>query len=150
MSSSETVVRLLATDTRVSSQTLLSEKGVDSENAIFEGYSPLATGVAKEIFAEFTSEDGQLVAKDKTRQFVVTSSCMNDRYFQEDKFVKEQAFYAQLESQFELELVVNPAVGARQPSWFEPLNIFRSGESIAKVVKNNSTGCIIRVYRITA
>jgi hypothetical protein len=148
LTSIEWVARFLATDTRVGSQLLFAERGITDKNAIFEGYSPLLTGSPKPIFDDFTHVDGRLVAIDQSRRFVVTSSCMNDRYFNDDKFVVEQDFYAELDSQFKLELRVTPAVGPLDPSPVEPINIVRAAQSILTLAGNPTTECTIKVYRI--
>ena len=139
---------LLAQDTRVTSQSQFVDRGLTSENTIFEGYTPFLPGNSQTIFDDFETVDGRLVAVEEARRFVVTSSCMSDRFLRDPQYVDERKFYAQLEAELELELVVDASGGQPQPSALEVLNIIRAGSAVRNLVQDGRSGCTLRVYRL--
>jgi len=142
------VVAFLAPDTRIVSAERLSEKGMTASNTVFEGYSTFIPGSPKTIFGDFKTVDGRLVAADPSRKFVLTSSCMNDRYFQNTKYSEQRHFYDQIDSQFDLELRVTPGVRTRNNSAFEGLNILRGTEIVRAFMNGGTGGCTLSAYRI--
>jgi len=142
------VAAFLASDTRLTAAARLDDRGITESNTIYEGYSPFIPGTPRNIFDEFTTVNGRLVPVHPDRTFVLTSSCMNDRYFQQSKFSDERRFYAAVDSQFALELRITPEVSARHSAAFEPLNMLRGAQVVQAFLAGGSSGCTLSVYRI--
>lgn len=144
------VAAFLATDTRIAAATSLKKRGITERNTIYEGYSTFIPGSPKTIFDDLKTVDGRLVAVDSSRKFVLTSSCMHDRYFENSKYGKERMFYDAIDSQFDLELRVTPEVSASHSAAFEALNIFRGIEIVQAFMNGGSSGCTLSAYRIVS
>lgn len=138
----------LATDTRIASAASLKESGIKESNTIYEGYSTFIPGSPKWIFDDLKTVDDRLVPVDADKKFVLTSSCMHDRYFQDPKYEKERQFYDQIDSQLDLELRVVPEVAAPQNVAFEALNVFRGTKIVEAFIKDGSAGCTLSAYRM--
>ena len=142
------VVTFLASDTRIVAAASLEKQGIQDGNTLSEGYTAFRPGRPVAIFGDFQTVGGRLVAPDSNRDFVMTSSCMRDRYFQETKYVREQAFYNEMERQFDVEFRFTPTVYEREGVAFEPINIFLGADMLRAFVNGGSSGCTLTVYRI--
>jgi hypothetical protein len=138
--------RSIAEDTRLSMQPQLVRLGVTTENAVYEGYSPLLPGAPKKIFDEFKDVGGRIVPVDPAKQYVVESSCMKQRYLS-DPIYRE--FYDTLEDQAP-RVAKARAMGTWTHSSFEPLNLVRSPGTLWDYVSGGHPGCDIDVRRLNS
>jgi hypothetical protein len=122
------VARYLLADTRQVAGAVLSDIGARQDNTIYEGYTPFVPGTSGRIFDAFDVEDGELiVSRDvktrESREYVVISENMYQRFLDDPQYVEEQEFYRLLDEQFPKVAEVDREDSAYQPSIIEPLNI---------------------------
>jgi hypothetical protein len=137
--------RSIDEDTRLSMQPQLERLGVTTDNAIYEGYSPLLPGLPKKIFDELEDVDGRLVPVDPAKQYVVESSCMEQRYLGDPTY---RAFYDKLERQAPLVARARTDVGDWRRTSFEPLNLVRAPGTLWDSIRGGQIGCDIDVRRL--
>lgn len=151
MSLSATVIsaRLEAPDTRLEAQADLAERGVRPDNSVWEGYTPFQPGTSGTIFDEFATVNGRPAALESRVEYVVLSSCMNQRYLNDPKFEDEQAFYRELAARSDL-VVSYDYLRPRATTWFEPASIAASAGTLADLAGGAMNGCDIDVYELTS
>lgn len=97
-----TSVMLTWRDTRNIALHFMEENGIDDENTISDGYTPLYPNSKNYIFAFNIFEP-------KEKKYIVFSSLMADRYAAEpQRYVQENAFYETARSKLELIHEFNP------------------------------------------
>ncbi len=141
--------RSIGQDTRISMQPQLAALGITTKNSIYEGYTPLLPGAPKEIFTELKDVGGRLVPTAPTKQYVVLSSCMEERYLANPSATAQRAFYGQLEAQAPV-VATARAVPGWEHSSFEVLNMVRAPKPLSHWLSGGHTGCDIDVRRLQA
>lgn len=144
-----TSVRLVAPDTRLVALSELTDKGITASNSTWEGYSPFQPGSGRNVFADFEMQDGQVQPIDPEIDYLVLSSCMNQRYLNDPKYTMEQSFYAAVNDQASL-LVSYTYVRPEPGSWLEPVSIFSHARTLAAFAGGAMNGCDIDVYELTS
>jgi hypothetical protein len=151
--SAAVVASFMSTNT----QTLASElagRGIDSSNAIYEGYTPLLPGLSQVIFNKFDVVHGRLVLRGgnpttSAMRYLVLSSDMDDRYRADPRYGTQQRFYSMVYQQFPL-LVTYASSALRKPSVFEPVSIWNALGYAADLAHGGLVGPTIKVYQIPA
>lgn len=88
-------------DSRVASRKYCIQNQITQTKTIFEGYTPFEAKKPSRLFDHFKISDGKLRAGDRSKQYVIISSFMYDRFKGEPKrFEKENKIYNLLEEQF--------------------------------------------------
>jgi hypothetical protein len=128
-------------DTRVVAMPAFRAMGINHQNAISDGYTPLAPSGPESI-----GSSGHLVSRPGAR-FVVTSSNMYDRYFASDKYEAIQAVYRQVREQMPLLKQWAP-VPIPKRSALEPWAILRALRYVYDIAGGGNTGPTISVYKI--
>lgn len=92
------------TDTRVVSKAYCHQKGITSRNSIFEGYTPLLPQFPKDIF-----EDYEEKSRKSEYDFIILSSQMYDRFFQEpERYQDEINIYKTIRNTYPLLMIFEP------------------------------------------
>lgn len=81
-----TSVRLTFTDTRVLALQFCNSKGINQDNAIYENYTPFSPALRSGNFQYLSDQDN-------SREYIILSSYMYDRYYAESLRYKEQINY---------------------------------------------------------
>jgi hypothetical protein len=123
----------------------LERLGVTTDNAIYEGYSPLLPGLPRKIFDELKDVGGRLVPVDPAKKFVVESSCMQERYLDDPTY---RAFYDKLEQQAPLVARARTDVEDWTRRSFEPLNLLLAPGAVWNSIRGGRIGCDIDVRRL--
>ena len=135
--------RMGFTDTRVVALEFCNQNGITIDNAIYEGYTPLFPQFYKTIF------DQDLDSRDEIIKYVVLSSNMYGRYFNEpDRYAKEVNYYQDIEQNHELLEEFTPTPN--------PVNLQGKMDDIIyyflryfnKTQNNRFTGPTIRIFKI--
>lgn len=93
LASMSTTMSFLAEDTRVVTQDLVREWGMDRSNTYYEGYSPLNPTYPATIFDRFEDMDFSRPV-DAGVKYVILSSTMFERFFAEpDRYWSQVVFY---------------------------------------------------------
>jgi len=95
--------RMGFTDTRVAGLNFCNNIGITTENAIYEGYTPLEPQFFKTIFSQDFTASGNSV------DYFILSSQMYSRYFAEpQRYAEEVNFYETIENDHQLIKEINP------------------------------------------
>jgi len=95
--------RMGFTDTRVAGLNFCNNIGITTENAIYEGYTPLEPQFFKTIFSQDFTASGNSV------DYFILSSQMYSRYFAEpQRYAEEVNFYEAIENDHQLIKEINP------------------------------------------
>lgn len=92
-------------DMRYVAMEYCTEKGITTENSLYEGYTPLAPSLVKKQVASFSmTDEGVKVNVDHgTKQYFVMSDSFKNRYFAEpDRYPDQCAIYGGLDSAYEM------------------------------------------------
>jgi len=136
-------------DTRVVSQAYVIENGMDENNTVFEGYTPLKPGKGGFAFAAFEKADGNIYLVDENIEHIILSSDMFDRIlYAPDKFPGEVMFYRLLAENFTETKRFN--VASRNKSPIDVVNIVYSIGYMARVIENGQTGPTLIFYETSA
>lgn len=134
-------------DTRVSSNEILDDAGIVPENTAFEGYSPFATDVPSRVFDQVIEVRGELYRANPETEFLMISSCDNERFMDDARYGQEQEFYARIERDLETVLDL-PAPAPLSPHAIEVIGIFTSIDHLRQLGENGRSGCSITVYSL--
>lgn len=144
--STVSLLKHMATDTRVTSKTYCDENDITEENAVFEGYTPLMQGGMKNIFDEFDETAGYK-PKDPAKKYIVLSSDAYGRYFAEpEKYEKQIACYQAIFDHYELQAKFDSVKS--KTSCIDVVNIFYNIQYFVELGKNPAIGPDILIYRV--
>jgi len=141
-----------STDTRTVATADFAARGINSTNAISEGYTPQFPGEPVIILGMFEVRGGRLLIKSQNHdrsvpRYVVTSSYLYDRW-KEPKYVSEHKFYAMLNTQYRLLTTYNPVLA--QPTVLEITSIWNALGYVRDVAQGGLSGPTIKLYEIPA
>ena len=144
--------RYLSKDTRTFATEDFAERGINSTNTIFEGYTPTLPGAPVKVFDRFAVKGGHLMLSSRDHassrlRYVALSSYLYGR-FKEPRYVTEHQFYAMMDQQFPLLTTYNPV--QVDPSVVEITSIRNALGYVAEVAHGGLSGPTIKVYEIPA
>jgi hypothetical protein len=159
--------RMLSSDTRVVSREPLAELGATPENTAFEGYTTFmptlalleADGVTPiidgdrpymptaTIFHRFEQTPDGLRPTDPAIRFVLTSSCLHDRFWQSAGYDDEIAFYEQLDEEYDT-LLRFTGVEPGGMTGLSSLNAAGAIGEMAQYAAGGSGGCDLTLYEV--
>lgn len=148
VSSLAATLRFLVPDTRISTAATLDELGITRDNTIFEGYSPFVPQGPIEVFDDFRTVDGVLVPRDESKEYLLLSSCVGNRYNNGELYASEREFYTTVRDQFDLVL----SVEAVPPVPRSPLSVvtaINAVSTIAQLASGRGGGCDLEVYSLS-
>lgn len=138
--------RHLVTDTRLAGTEGLSALRISTDDAAYEGYTPLLPSRFRSVFDEVQVVDGRLVPGRDRIRYVVLSSSIYDRFLaQPERFPAEQEFYRLLEEETPLVTQWEP-IPEPTPSGVEVVNIVRGLTYVTRAISGGLSGPMIKVY----
>lgn len=107
LAATATTARFIATDTRVVGLAEMDGMGMNRNNTIYEGYTPLSPGSPGVVFDRFEVVDDRLVLRDPDGAdsgvtYLALSSDMGDRFWADERYASAQGFYRAVADQFPL------------------------------------------------
>lgn len=143
--SAATVATLTAPDTRIVAEAELAARAIDSDNTVFDGYTPFKLIGPSTIAHQVRLEDGVLVSEKRGARYVMISSYMYDRIYAGAP-PEKIALYRAVE---ELPLVAQwvPADG---PAFngLAPLSPWGAGDLLKRYLSGAWSGPTIKVYAL--
>lgn len=162
-----TTVRFLAPDTRVESREPLADLGATPANTIFEGYTTFMPTLAlleedgvtpiidgdrpymptSTIFHHFEQTSEGLRPVDPAKRFVLTSSCMHDRFWISAGYDDEIRFYEQLDDEYD----VVYSISGVEPGGSTGLSTLNAGGAIGELAQyadGAGGGCDLVLYEV--
>lgn len=137
---------LEAPDSRLEARSYLEANGITAEDTSSEGYSPLVPGATRTVFDDFRMVDGRPEPVDPDVRFLVLSSCMSNRYYEDPGHPEERAFYAAVRKNLTL-LKSWTHVRVPDRTGIEVVDVARSARQLAGYADGGQAGCDVRVYR---
>lgn len=140
--------RFLAPDSRIYTQSIISEMNVTTDNTVYDCNTPLDPGGYYGAFSSFEAADPEQYKYGRTPTFVMTSSAQRDLYFESDPEVYGWIadFYHRLDEEYPcvyIFTVENPG-----NYFIELQNIYYSARSVYRYLRGASTGYEIRLYQL--
>ncbi len=147
LSSVKNSVYFTTTDTRVASIDYIGKQGMNKDNTIYDGYTPLYPTGPAYITDTLAIKDGELYIQDLGKQFAIESSQMSSRFNAEpDRYVGQISMYNALKEKGELLANFSPVLLRR--SIFEIKNVIYSINDIYQLT-NGYSGPTINCYDIS-
>lgn len=147
LSSAKESIYFNATDTRVKSIEYISNKGINKENTIYDGYTPLHLNGPTTLTNKLVIDDGKLYIRDVGKHFAIESSSMFSRYYREPiRYEDIVNIYNALHKEGELITTYSPISLNR--SKYETKNIIYSISGIYRLSNNGLVGPKINFYDI--
>lgn len=136
-----------APDTRQLASADLAARGIDADDAYFDGYTPFKPAGPLNLATELEVVDGVVTPRDgvEAKPYILTSSSMVGRYVWADHLPEEQTLYRTIR-----ELPADTtwsSVGVPPTSPWEPLLIWQNIDFIAKVAGGGIGGPELILYQ---
>ena len=140
--------QLSAPNTRHTSIDVAARVGANAGNSVYEGYTPMQPKSRGFIFDQFAETAEGWRPIDPSKRFVVLSGDNHDRFFLEDKYVVEQAFYTRLWREYPVAAEVSPTLGERHRQPFEPVTIVATVSEIIQILNGATVGPKIDILKV--
>lgn len=146
----ETIIRLMAPDTRIEALVFVKENGITKDNSIFDGYTPFEPGKPNTLTKALVIDGDQLLLSNSVYQFAIASSLMYGRYLNNSSQYSDEAHkYDLLFEHGDLIIEYFPS-RTRRSNW-EIINIYYSLQDLHQFFQGKFLkGPTLKIYDISS